>query len=136
MTEIKTIEQAMSASLSPSDAPAVYALTSTPESIANEFDLDGKLGYRFIKRVFDIASSGRRPRQRSPIQRSPRRSSPHPLWQQHRRFPRPAMATGSSRPWHFSCWEQCFWASHVAVEIAAIWKKGISTRYNYWHVCL
>lgn len=58
MTEIKTIEQAMSASLSPSDAPAVYALTSTPESIANEFDLDGKLGYRFIKRVFDIASSG------------------------------------------------------------------------------
>ena len=58
MTEIKTIEQAMKASLSPSDAPAVYALTSTPESVANELDLDGKLGYRAIKRAFDIISSG------------------------------------------------------------------------------
>lgn len=58
MTEIKTIEQAMNASLSTSDAPAVYALTSTPELVANELDLDGKLGYRFIKRAFDIVSSG------------------------------------------------------------------------------
>ncbi len=46
------------ANLSPSDALAVFALTSTPESIANEFDLDGKLGYRFVKRLFDIVSSG------------------------------------------------------------------------------
>lgn len=48
----------MNASLLATDAPAVYALTSTPESVANELDLDGKLGYRFIKRAFDIVSSG------------------------------------------------------------------------------
>lgn len=57
MTEIKTIEQAMNAGLSPSDAPAVYALSSVPEAVANELNLDGKLGYRFIKRAFDIVSS-------------------------------------------------------------------------------
>lgn len=58
MTEIKTIEQAMNANLSPSDAPTVYALTSVPDSVADELDLDGKLGYRFVKRAFDIISSG------------------------------------------------------------------------------
>ena len=58
MTKIKTIEQAMNANLSPSDAPAVYALTSVPDSVADELDLDGKLGYRFVKRAFDIISSG------------------------------------------------------------------------------
>lgn len=58
MTEIKTIEQAMNANLSPSDAPAVYALTSVPDSVANELELDGKLGYRFVKRAFDVVASG------------------------------------------------------------------------------
>lgn len=58
MTEIKTIEQAMNASLSPSDAPAVYALTSVPDTVANELELDGKLGYRFVKRAFDVVASG------------------------------------------------------------------------------
>lgn len=58
MTEIKTTEQAMNANLSPSDAPAVYALTSVPESVADELELDGKPAYRFVKRAFDIISSG------------------------------------------------------------------------------
>ena len=58
MTEIKTIEQAMNANLSPSDAPAVYALTSVPELIADELELGGKPAYRFVKRAFDIISSG------------------------------------------------------------------------------
>lgn len=58
MTEIKTIEQAMNANLSPSDAPAVYALTSVPDTVANELELDGKLGYRFVKRAFDVVASG------------------------------------------------------------------------------
>ena len=40
MTEIKTIEQAMNANLSPSDAPAVYVLTSVPESVADALELD------------------------------------------------------------------------------------------------
>ena len=48
----------MNANLSPFDAPTVYALTSTPESVVHELDLDGRLGYRFIKRAFDIVSSG------------------------------------------------------------------------------
>lgn len=58
MTEIKTIEQAMNANLSPSDAPAVYVLTSVPESVADALELDGKPVYRFVKRAFDIISSG------------------------------------------------------------------------------
>lgn len=58
MTEIKTIDQAMNASLSPSDAPAVYALTSVPDSVADELELDGKLCYRFVKRAFDVVASG------------------------------------------------------------------------------
>ena len=58
MTEIKTIEQAMNANLSPSDAPQVYALTSVSEPISSELKLDSKFGYRFIKRAFDIVSSG------------------------------------------------------------------------------
>ena len=58
MTEIKTIEQAMNANLTPSDAPAVYALTSVPDSVADELELDGKRGYRFVKRAFDVVASG------------------------------------------------------------------------------
>lgn len=58
MTEIKTIEQAMNANLTPSDAPAVYALTSVPDSVADELELDGKRGYRFVKRAFDVMASG------------------------------------------------------------------------------
>lgn len=58
MTEIKTIEQAMNANLTPSDAPAVYALTSVPDSVADELELDGKRAYRFVKRAFDVMASG------------------------------------------------------------------------------
>ncbi len=58
MTEIETIEEAMKADLTPEDAPAVYGLTSVPVAVAMDADLDGKLGYRFVKRAFDVASSG------------------------------------------------------------------------------
>ena len=58
MKEIKTIEEAMRADLTPEDAPAVFALTSVPEDVAKDEELNGKLGYRFIKRTFDVFASG------------------------------------------------------------------------------
>ncbi len=40
------------------DAPAIYKLASTPVQTKQELAFDGRRGYRFIKRVFDIAASG------------------------------------------------------------------------------
>lgn len=48
----------MAADVPVEDAPAVYALTSVPDSVARSANLNGKLGYRFVKRAFDIAASG------------------------------------------------------------------------------
>ena len=48
----------MQAALTPADAPRAYALTSVPKEVAAETKLGGRLCYRFVKRVFDIASSG------------------------------------------------------------------------------
>ena len=58
MTEIKKIEEAMEADLTPEGASAVYALTSVPEDVAKEAYLNGRLGYRFVKRTFDAVASG------------------------------------------------------------------------------
>lgn len=58
MKEIKTIEEAMRADLTPEDAPVVFALTSVPENVAKDVNLNGKLCYRFIKRAFDVVASG------------------------------------------------------------------------------
>ena len=58
MTEIKKIEEAMEAGLTPEGASAVYALTSVPEDVAKEAYLNGRLGYRFVKRTFDAVASG------------------------------------------------------------------------------
>lgn len=52
-----SIEDAISAGLTLEDAPEVYAMTGVPENVRNELQLDGKLGYRTVKRAFDIASS-------------------------------------------------------------------------------
>lgn len=52
-----SIEDAISAGLTLEDAPEVYAMTDVPESVRNELRLDGKLGYRAVKRTFDIVSS-------------------------------------------------------------------------------
>ena len=51
------IEDAISAGLTVEDAPGVYALTGVPESMRRELRLDGKLGYRVVKRAFDTVSS-------------------------------------------------------------------------------
>lgn len=51
------IEDAISAGLTVEDAPGVYALTDVPEGLRRELQLDGKLGYRAVKRAFDIVSS-------------------------------------------------------------------------------
>lgn len=51
------IEDAISAGLTLEDAPRVYALTDTPQGLHRELNLDGRLGYRFAKRVFDVISS-------------------------------------------------------------------------------
>ncbi len=58
MTEVKSIEEAMKADLTPGDALKVYSLTSVPEDVAKAANLDGKVAYRFVKRAFDIVSSG------------------------------------------------------------------------------
>lgn len=58
MTEVRTIEEAMQTKLTPEDAPRVYALTEVPPEVASEVCLAGKFGYRFVKRAFDIVSSG------------------------------------------------------------------------------
>ncbi len=58
MSEITTIEEAMAADLTCADAPQIYALTSVPEDVARAANLNGKLVYRFIKRAFDVVSSG------------------------------------------------------------------------------
>ena len=52
-----SIEDAISAGLTLEDAPEVYAMTDVPEGVRNELRLDGKLGYRAVKRAFDIVSS-------------------------------------------------------------------------------
>lgn len=52
-----SIEDAISAGLTLEDAPEVYAMSDVPESVRNELRLDGKLGYRAVKRTFDIVSS-------------------------------------------------------------------------------
>ena len=49
-----SIEDAISAGLTLEDAPKVYAMTDVPESVRNELRLDNKLGYRAVKRTFDI----------------------------------------------------------------------------------
>lgn len=48
----------MTDSISITDAPAIYSLTSVPEDVAQGLRLKGRYGYRFIKRTFDIISSG------------------------------------------------------------------------------
>lgn len=48
----------MTNSISIADAPAIYSLTSVPEDVAYDLRLKGRYGYRFIKRAFDIISSG------------------------------------------------------------------------------
>lgn len=58
MTEVRTIEEAMQTKLTPEDAPRVYALTEVSPEVASETCLAGKFGYRFVKRAFDIVSSG------------------------------------------------------------------------------
>ena len=58
MTEVKSIEEAMKADLTPGDALKVYSLTSVPEDVAKAANLDGKVAYRFVMRAFDIVSSG------------------------------------------------------------------------------
>ena len=58
MTEVRTIEEAMQTKLTPEDAPRVYALTEVPPEVSSEVCLAGKFGYRFVKRAFDIVSSG------------------------------------------------------------------------------
>ena len=52
-----SIEDAISAGLTLEDAPEVYAMTGVPEGLCKELRLDGRLGYRTVKRAFDIASS-------------------------------------------------------------------------------
>ena len=58
MLEIKTIEDAMNSELTPADAIQVFHLTQVDNDLINNLRLNGKLGYRFVKRAFDIVSSG------------------------------------------------------------------------------
>lgn len=58
MLEIKTIEDAMNGNLTPADAIQVFHLTQVDNDLINDLKLNGKLGYRFVKRAFDIVSSG------------------------------------------------------------------------------
>lgn len=58
ITNIATPEEAMKLDVPVEDAPFIYQLTSTPAQIKQGLNLDGKQGYRFIKRAFDIAASG------------------------------------------------------------------------------
>ena len=54
---LTSVEDAIAAGVTLEDAPAVYALTSTPKQLRQELNLDGRIGYRFIKRLFDVVSS-------------------------------------------------------------------------------
>lgn len=51
------IEDAISAGLSIDEAPQIYALSSVPKDLSDALDLDGRLGYRFAKRAFDVVAS-------------------------------------------------------------------------------
>lgn len=51
------IEDAISAGVSVEEAPGIYALTDTPSELREELALRGKLGYRVVKRAFDVVSS-------------------------------------------------------------------------------
>lgn len=55
---VPTPEEAMAAGVPLAGAPSVYALTSTPAQTREELRLDGRWGYRFAKRAFDVAASG------------------------------------------------------------------------------
>lgn len=50
-------EDAISAGLTVEDAPRAYELMSVPEGLREELNLEGRLGYRMVKRAFDIVSS-------------------------------------------------------------------------------
>lgn len=52
-----SLEDAVSAGLTVEDAPRVYELMSMPQDLRDELDLDGRLGYRVMKRAFDVVSS-------------------------------------------------------------------------------
>lgn len=52
-----SIEDAVSAGLTVEDAPRAYELMSMPQDLRDELDLDGRLGYRVMKRAFDVVSS-------------------------------------------------------------------------------
>lgn len=54
---LTSVEDAIAAGVTLEDAPAVYALTSTPKQLRQELNLDGRIGYCFIKRLFDVVSS-------------------------------------------------------------------------------
>lgn len=58
MLAMQSIEEAMNGNVTPADAPQVYHLTDVDKNLREGLKLDGKLGYRFVKRAFDIASSG------------------------------------------------------------------------------
>lgn len=52
-----SLEDAVSADLTVEDAPRAYELMSMPRDLRDELDLDGRLGYRMVKRAFDVVSS-------------------------------------------------------------------------------
>lgn len=52
-----SLEDAVSAGLTVEDAPRAYELMSMPQDLRDELDLDGRLGYRVMKRAFDVVSS-------------------------------------------------------------------------------
>ena len=52
-----SIEDAISAGVSVEEAPGIYALTDVPCDLREELSLQGKLGYRLVKRAFDVVSS-------------------------------------------------------------------------------
>ena len=58
MISVHTIEEAMASDVALEDAPLVYAFSSVSEELKQDLKLEGRYGYRFIKRVFDIVSSG------------------------------------------------------------------------------
>lgn len=52
------IEDAVAAGFTLNDAPRVFTLTDTPDDLRDELRLGRRFGYRFVKRAFDIVSSG------------------------------------------------------------------------------
>lgn len=58
MTDAVNVEEAVVSGLGPENALEVYLSTSTPEGLRAELNLDGRRGYRFVKRAFDLVSSG------------------------------------------------------------------------------